>query len=106
MTGEVPPGGPEGEKERGVMSIPRRRVLGLIVLTLSPLPFVALLPAGAWTAPVPATRPVVVRDSTRTYRFTARIEANGGIAPFKVGDTITGTFTYDLKGKNTRPDNL
>jgi len=34
---------------------------------------------------------------TRTYRFTARITDNAGVTPFKVGDLITGAFTYDLE---------
>jgi hypothetical protein len=45
-------------------------------------------------------------DQVRTYRFTARIKANAGVSPFKVGNVIIGRFTYDLKGQNTRPDVL
>ena len=43
--------------------------------------------------PLPAQEPNV-----RTYRFKARVTDNDGVAPFKVGELITGTFTYDLKG--------
>jgi hypothetical protein len=41
---------------------------------------------------------------TRTYRFTARITNNEGVTPFKVGELISGSFTYDLRGTNIRPD--
>jgi hypothetical protein len=49
------------------------------------------------TAAVPL--PTDLRDVC-AYRFTARIKDNGGITPFKVGDVISGTFTYDLRGKD------
>src|SRR5262245_40325072 len=39
-----------------------------------------------------------------TYRFTARIRDNGGITPFKVGEVIRGTFTYDPWGRDQHPD--
>jgi hypothetical protein len=53
----------------------------------------------AWGAPAPAP----IQTNLRTYRFTARIKKNAGITPLPVGKVITGTLTYDLKGKNTRP---
>src|SRR6516225_8269698 len=46
--------------------------------------------------------PAIVQ--THTYRFTACIKVNAGITPLKVGETIKGTFTYDLHGENLRPD--
>lgn len=33
--------------------------------------------------------------NTRSYTFTARITKNSGVIPFKVGESIHGTFTYD-----------
>jgi hypothetical protein len=38
------------------------------------------------------------------YSFTARITNDGGVTPFRVGATITGTFTYDLKGVDNLTD--
>jgi hypothetical protein len=68
-------------------------ILGFLLL------FSAILllgvPAGDASAPLPV--------HTRTYRFTARITDNAGITPFKVGQVITGSFTYDLKGTNIQP---
>jgi hypothetical protein len=72
-----------------------RKRLGSLALALPPL--VALLPVDSGAAPAPAPR------SVRTYRFTARVTDNGGVTPFKVGSVITGTFSYDLKARNTRP---
>jgi hypothetical protein len=51
-------------------------------------------------APAPFPRPA--HPHTRTYRFTARIKNNEGITPFKRGQLITGSFTYDLKSKAVR----
>src|SRR4051812_5537822 len=39
---------------------------------------------------------------TRTYQFEARVKNNAGVTPFKVGDTISGRFTYDLGGERVR----
>lgn len=52
-------------------------------------------------------KPVVARKPAKlvTYRFTAKIIRNGGIAPFKVGTKITGQFTYDLNAKKVRGNN-
>jgi hypothetical protein len=49
----------------------------------------------------PERRPSPPRDDARTvtYRFTARIKSNDGVLPFKVGNVIEGTFTYDLESK-------
>ena len=69
------------------------------LILLFPLLFVGSLPPGAWTAPAPFRR----QASARTYRFKACVESNGGVSPFKVGSLITGTFTYDLKGKHDGP---
>jgi hypothetical protein len=43
--------------------------------------------------------PAHQRD-TRTYRFKAHVSANDGVLPFRVGATIVGEFTYDLKAKD------
>ncbi len=76
------------------MSAPTQGRLGSLALALPPL--VAFLPVVAVAAPAPARRDV------RTYRFTARVSDNGGVTPFKAGSLITGTFSYDLKARNTR----
>ena len=57
-----------------------------------------------WVLPgTPSIRAVPLRErpskNLRTYRFKARIKANNGVTPFKVGKVITGTFTYDVAGK-------
>jgi hypothetical protein len=82
------------------MLIPRRRILGVIALAFSPLPFGLLIAPDARTAPIPPPG-----RGVHTYRFTARIRDNGGLSPFKVGGVITGTFTYDLQAKTTRSPN-
>jgi hypothetical protein len=43
---------------------------------------------------------------TRTYRFTARVQKNGGVTPFQVGSIITGSFTYDMQALNLVKDGL
>ena len=40
----------------------------------------------------------------RTYEFTARVTANGGVTPFKVGATVRGTATYDRRAVDLQPD--
>jgi hypothetical protein len=72
------------------MAIRMARLLGGIVLVsaLFHLP-----------APSAVATPLPRNPNLRTYRFTARITDNGGVTPFTVGKVITGTFTYDLKGK-------
>jgi hypothetical protein len=37
--------------------------------------------------------------TTRTYTFEAKVTKNGGMDPLPVGETVTGTFTYDLAGE-------
>jgi hypothetical protein len=49
-----------------------------------------------------APAPAPFHTNLRTYRFTARIKENAGVTPLAVGKVITGTLTYDLKGKKTR----
>jgi hypothetical protein len=61
----------------------------------------ALLAAVITSVAASARVPLPVH--TRTYRFTARIEDNAGVSPFKVGERFKGTFTYDLKSRNTVP---
>jgi hypothetical protein len=46
--------------------------------------------------------PAPVPLQTRTYQFEARVKDNAGITPFKVGDTISGRFTYDLRSEKVR----
>jgi hypothetical protein len=38
------------------------------------------------------------------YRFIARITDNGGVMPFKKGEVICGTFAYDRRGTDKRPE--
>jgi hypothetical protein len=71
------------------------RLLSCIVLS-DVLMHLLSLDAAKARAPLP--------PRTHTYRFTARITDNAGITPFKVGELITGTFSYDPRGKNLRPD--
>src|SRR6516162_8669860 len=66
------------------------------ILSILATPRVAPLP------PVPLREPPP-RD-LRVYSFTARITNDGGVTPFRVGATITGTFTYDLKGVDNLTD--
>jgi hypothetical protein len=86
------------------MFIPKGLLLGIFVLALSPICFVTIHPNDAWTAPAPLPRRG--DGSTRTYRFTAQVEKNGGVTPFNVDKVITGTFTYDRKGKDKFPGHL
>jgi hypothetical protein len=86
------------ENRGRVMSRRMRGWIDLIVLATT-TPLVVGLSAVA-RAPAPVYR----ENHTRTFRFKARITKNGGVAPFKVGEVITGTFAYDLKGENIRPD--
>jgi hypothetical protein len=79
------------------MFIRRTRLLGLTAI----LSLGAIIGVDTWAR---APAPVYRERSTRTYRFTARIKSNDGVTPFKVADLIKGTFTYDLRGKNMRPD--
>jgi hypothetical protein len=58
--------------------------------------------AGACLEPtMPSGNPELTQTvgGTRTYRFSATIQSNDGVAPFEVGKKITGKFTYDLSGK-------
>jgi hypothetical protein len=68
------------------------RTNGLIVCALV-VSAVAVGTSGG-RAPVPV--------ETRTYRFKARITDNAGITPFKVKDTISGKFTYDVRSEVVR----
>jgi hypothetical protein len=36
---------------------------------------------------------------TRTYKFKATIKDNAGVTPLKVGESLTGQFTYDLRSE-------
>lgn len=58
----------------------------------------SILPTGALSsrAPVPV--------ETRTYQFKATIKDNAGVTPLKVGESITGQFTYDLRSEPVRKD--
>ena len=76
-------------------------ILGLIVLASALFHLHDDLAATAW-----AVRTPLPIDTPRMYRFAARINDNGGVSPFKVGELITGTFTYDLRGKNKVAANL
>lgn len=80
----------------------RRRRLCFVFLALLPLCFAYLCEADPGTNG--DAMPKAIRDKTVTYRFTARIKTNDGVTPFKAGDTIQGTFTYDLDSKDKYPD--
>jgi hypothetical protein len=81
------------------------RLFGCVLPVLLPLALPCRLGADGGTDRVDLAK--VRRDNVRTYRFTARIKANGGVLPFRAGDTITGTFAYDLNGKNQlSPDRI
>jgi hypothetical protein len=84
------------------MFIRTRHLLGFLVSGLLSLSLACHLGADGGSDDLDMTR--VVGGKTCTYRFTARITDNGGVLPFRVGDTIKGTFTYDLDGRNQRPD--
>jgi hypothetical protein len=58
----------------------------------------ALLFLSAGTSSSRAPVPVEVR----TYQFRSKIKANGGVTPFEVGKTISGTFTYDVRSQAIR----
>jgi hypothetical protein len=77
------------------------RLFGRVLAVLLSLALPCRLGADGGTDRVDLAK--VRRDNVRTYRFTARIKANGGALPFRAGETITGTFTYDLDGKNQLP---
>ena len=77
------------------------RALGLLVFHL-----LTFQPANTPVARSAAPFRGPALDHVRRYQFTARIKANAGVSPFKVGSVITGRFTYDLKGKNKHADNL
>jgi hypothetical protein len=64
-------------------------------LLAGPLLALALAP-GTTNSRAPA--PV----ETRTYQFQAKIKDNGGVTPFEVGESITGTFTYDRRSNPIR----
>ena len=82
------------------MVIPMRSRFGVIALATIYLLMVDIAVDCHARAPAPVYR----ENYTRTFRFTARIKKNDGVTPFKVGELIKGTFTYDLKGENIRPD--
>ena len=67
------------------------------VLLFATLPHLFGLGVSSARAPLPPYA------HARTYRFTSRITKNEGVTPFKVGDVISGSFTYDLKGVNSQP---
>jgi hypothetical protein len=56
------------------------------------------IPRDASSARAPA--PV----ETRTYKFKATIKDNAGVTPLKVGESLTGQFTYDLRSEAIRKD--
>lgn len=61
----------------------------------------SVLPVGALGSRAPVPR---VPVETRTYKFKATIKDNAGVTPLKVGESITGQFTYDLKSEPVRKD--
>jgi hypothetical protein len=81
---------------RKIMSRKTRSCFGLVLL-------VAALSHLLWVSATRARAPLPPYAHARSYRFTARITENSGVTPFKVGDVISGSFTYDLKGKNSQP---
>jgi hypothetical protein len=83
------------------MLIRAPRLFGFVLPVLLTLGLACRLGADGGTDRVDMTR--VTRDNTRTYGFTARIKGNGGVIPFRAGDTISGTFTCDLDSKNQHP---
>jgi hypothetical protein len=56
------------------------------------------IPRDASSARAPA--PV----ETRTYKFKATIKDNADVTPLKVGESLTGQFTYDLRSEPARKD--
>lgn len=64
----------------------------------------AIALAGASDIPDAGEKATVVDVNTHTYRFTARITANDGVLPFRVGSRLHGQFTYDMKAKDQRPN--
>jgi hypothetical protein len=78
------------------MAIRIGQLLGWMVLAAGLLCVFRGLVGDGQAAPAPVR--------TVTYRFTARVTNNGGVTPFKVGELITGSFTYDLRGTNISPE--
>jgi hypothetical protein len=76
------------------------RLFGFVLPVLLALGLACCLGADGGTDHVDAR---LTPPNTRTYCFTARIKDNGGVLPFRAGDTITGTFTYDMDAKNEHP---
>jgi hypothetical protein len=73
-------------------------LLGLLSLGLAGLSWA--IGGSPPTATATALRP---DKHTRSYRFKARVTSNDGVSPFRVGSTVTGEFTYDLRAKGPCP---
>lgn len=78
---------------------------GLLLLLVASAIVDYLILSGMWSPPRSEASAALAPapDNTRTYQFAARVTDNGGVTPFKVGDLITGTFTYDLDAKDVKP---
>jgi hypothetical protein len=63
-----------------------------VLVALVAVCLVAVIKDNAVATPAP--------DTTRTYRFAARVQDNGGVTPFRLGSTVRGQFTYDMSAKN------